>query len=168
MLPTSAPAAASSNSTSAARNRNSSSNGNGVNNKTTNAMKRNVSVSRSLGAPDKARHLALLSRFAPSDFDPYTIFLTPHYSDEQLRRHRGWLRLLPEDHLVPLKVLIWYYPPILLELAVSGSLALYETYGTAAHGWKSLARSELAVPFQLTSFCLSILLVFRTTASFER
>ena len=79
------------------------------------------------------------------------------------------MRLLPENWKVPLYVFIWYWPPLFLEFAVSGSLAVYETLGPPAHdGWKSLARSELAVPFQLTSFCLSILLVFRTTASFER
>ena len=184
MLPmTSTPAASTSTSTLTARNRNSSNSGdNGANptstvsespstlkrKATATAMKRSASVSRSLGAPDKARHVALLSRLGDG-FDPYSIFLTPHYTDEQLRRHRGWMRLLPENWKVPFYVLVWYWPPLLLELAVSGSLALYETFGPPAHdGWKSLARSELAVPFQLTSFCLSILLVFRTTASFER
>ena len=133
------------------------------------AMKRSASVSKSLGAIDKARHTAFLAKVLPDTFDPYSIFLTPHYDDEQIRRHRGWMRLLPEKPSTPLYVLIWYWPPLALELAVSGSLALYETFGPPAHqGWKSLARSELAVPFQLTSFCLSILLVFRTTASFER
>ena len=130
------------------------------------AMKRSASVSKSLGAPDRARHVALLSSFSES-FDPYSIFLTPHYTDEQLIRHRGWMRLLPENWRVPFYVLVWYWPPLFLEFVVSGLLALYETLGPPAHdGWKSLARSELAVPFQLTSFCLSILLVFRT--SFER
>lgn len=133
---------------------------------TASCMKRSASAS-ALGAPS-ARHVALLSNFSES-FDPYSIFLTPHYTDEQLRRHRGWMRLLPENWKVPLYVLVWYWPPLFLEFAVSGSLALYETLGPPAHtGWRSLARSELAVPFQLTSFCLSILLVFRTTASFER
>lgn len=161
--------------------RHSGSNGGGGNNSTTtstsespstlqkNAMRRSASVSRSLGAPDKARHVALLSRLSGDGFDPYSIFLTPHYTDEQLRRHRGWMRLLPENWKVPVYVLVWYWPPLALELAVSASLAAYETWGPPAHdGWRSLARSELAVPFQLTSFCLSILLVFRTTASFER
>jgi hypothetical protein len=191
MLPTSTPAPATaaaptSTSTLTARNRSSS---NGANNNTATAssspnslkkhatataIKRSASVSRSLGAPDSARHVALLSRLSRGfgldfDFDPYSIFLTPHYTDEQLRRHRGWMRLLPENWKVPLYVLVWYWPPLFLELAVSGTLAIYETFGPPAHnGWKSLARSELAVPFQLTSFCLSILLVFRTTASFER
>jgi len=134
-------------------------------------MKRSASVSKSLGAIDEARHTAVLSKLLPDsfEFDPYSIFLTPHYDDEQLRRHRGWMRLLPEKPSTPLYVLIWYWPPLALEFAVSGSLALYETFGPPAHqGWKSLARSELSVPFQLTSFCLSILLIFRTTASFER
>ena len=136
-------------------------------NATASAMKRSASVSRSLGAPS-GRHVALLSKLS-TEFDPYSIFLTPHYTDEQLRRHRGWMRLLPENWKVPLYVFVWYWPPLILELAVSGSLAIYETLGPPAHdGWKSLARSEFAVPFQLTSFCLSILLVFRTTASYER
>ena len=183
MLPTtSTPAPASSTSTPtstlAARNRtNSSTSGGGGAKPTTTTttttptanMKRNASVSHSLGAPDKARHVSLLAERLGDRFDPYSIFLTPHYTDEQLRRHRGWMRLLPENWRVPFYVLVWYWPPLMLEFAVSGSLALYETFGPPAHdGWKSLARSELAVPFQLTSFCLSILLVFRTTASFER
>lgn len=137
---TSTPAPSTSTSTLTARHRSSSNSGyNGATNPTSattsespntlkrkataTAMKRSASVSRSLGAPDTARHVALLSRLSDG-FDPYSIFLTPHYTDEQLRRHRGWMRLLPENWKVPFYVLVWYWPPLLLELAVSGSLAM--------------------------------------------
>jgi len=115
--------------------------------------------------PLHAPHIAC----CPS-LDAAAIFATPHFSDADWDRQRSWKRLLPHSTAVFVRVLAFYYPPLLVAGLVAVSVGIYESLGPPHHpGWPALSNSpQLKEPFALTSFILGLLLVFKTNAAYDR
>lgn len=64
------------------------------------------------------------------------------------------------------QMILYYWPPLLGVLIVSISIGIYQTYRPSS--WPNLARQEYLAPFELMSFVLSLLLVFRTNSAYGR
>lgn len=66
-----------------------------------------------------------------------------------------------------LQVLAWYWPPVLFVGLIGIGVGLYHHYGELA-GAPCVTCGDYSIPFTLTSFALSLLLVFRTNSSYDR
>ena len=78
----------------------------------------------------------------------------------------------PKTSLLPswwhsLQVLAWYWPPVLFIALVGVAVGLYHSLAEV-HGAPCVTCGDYTVPFTLTSFALSLLLVFRTNSSYDR
>ena len=66
-----------------------------------------------------------------------------------------------------LQVLAWYWPPVLFVATIGVGVGLYHHFGELA-GAPCVTCGDYSVPFTLTAFALSLLLVFRTNSSYDR
>ncbi len=66
-----------------------------------------------------------------------------------------------------MQILAWYWPPVLFIALVGVSVGLYHSFGEV-HGAPCVTCGDYTAPFTLTSFALSLLLVFRTNSSYDR
>lgn len=66
-----------------------------------------------------------------------------------------------------LQVFAWYWPPVVFVGLIGVLVGLYHTY-LEPLGAPHITREDLTVPFTITGFALSLLLVFRTNTSYDR
>lgn len=64
------------------------------------------------------------------------------------------------------QMVVYYWPPLLAVLIVSIGIGIYQTFRSSS--WPNLGRQEYTAPFELMSFVLSLLLVFRTNSAYGR
>jgi predicted membrane chloride channel (bestrophin family) len=69
--------------------------------------------------------------------------------------------------LYSLQVLAWYWPLVAFVALVGVLVAVYATW-LQPLGAPAITKVDLTNPFTLTSFALSLLLVFRTNSSYDR
>lgn len=92
------------------------------------------------------------------------------YSFEKWRAQRTWKRYVGLfDCFNLLRVSFW---PVIVVTLASTAIVLYRQIAVERHGWAWFkggnSSGEYSVPFQLISFALSLLLVFRTTEVYRR
>ncbi|KAK9908952.1 hypothetical protein WJX75_005092 [Coccomyxa subellipsoidea] len=98
--------------------------------------------------------------------DPHDLFKDRVYTASNWQRHRSWRRHMPEG-LTCLQVFAWYWPPVVFVGLIGVLVGLYHTY-LEPLGAPQITREDLTVPFTITGFALSLLLVFRTNTSYDR
>lgn len=113
-------------------------------------------------------NLCPLAHDCCTQLDPFALFCNPPYTDEDWVRHSGWRRLLPRSHLSILRVVAWFWPPLLVEAALCAAVVGYQAAAVHHPHWPSLANGDLITPLSLTAFVLGLLLVFRTNTSYDR
>lgn len=104
------------------------------------------------------------------------IWATPHdtpptlhqaYSKADWERHVTWRRYIPEVQISAVVVLT-LLPLIAWSVFVSACVGLYATF-LAPHGWPQVTNHpDFIVPFTLTSFALSLLLLYKTNSAYQR
>lgn len=101
-------------------------------------------------------------------FDVEFPYSNGKFSYEDWSLHRSWLRYWLQPRIF-LLVVYNQLPLLLWVWLVSICLTLYYELGQKQHaGWLVVVSKDYIQPFILTSFALSLLLVFRTTTAFER
>lgn len=93
------------------------------------------------------------------------LFKDQVFDFEGWQRHKSWRRHAP-NWWVCVRILLYYWPPLLVVLIISISIGFYETWRHSR--WPDLSHQEWLAPFQLMSFVLSLLLVFRTNSAYGR
>ena len=69
--------------------------------------------------------------------------------------------------VLSLQVFAWYWPPVVFVGLIGVCVGLYHTF-LQPLGAPNITRDDLTVPFTITGFALSLLLVFRTNTSYDR
>jgi predicted membrane chloride channel (bestrophin family) len=95
------------------------------------------------------------------------LFRDTTFYDDQWQRHHSWLRHLPEPARFFL-VLLGMAPVVLWVLLTTSAVGLYAELLQGRPGWPTAVATAYIEPFVLTSFALGLLLVFRTTSSYDR
>lgn len=95
------------------------------------------------------------------------IFKDAAITDQDWDDHHSWRRHLPEP-LIFLTVAIHLLPILLWVLIVSTAVGLYYELGQLKSNFPQAVSDGYVEPFVLTSFALSLLLVFRTNSSYDR
>jgi predicted membrane chloride channel (bestrophin family) len=96
-----------------------------------------------------------------------TPFREDSYTEADWVHHLTWKRYIPEPRILSIIVLS-LAPVWLWSMAVAVALGLYATFAEP-HGAPKLSNhAGLILPFQLTSFALSLLMLFRTNSSYGR
>lgn len=100
-------------------------------------------------------------------FETKSLFSDTPLGDEQWQRHHSWLRHLPEPARFFL-VLYAIWPVVAWVLFVTVVAGLYAQLLQPKPGWPIAVSMNYIWPFTLTSFAVSLLLVFRTNSSYDR
>jgi len=96
-----------------------------------------------------------------------SLFSDPPLTNDEWKLHHTWVRHLPDPKRF-IKVLAGLWPIVAWSILTSVAAGLYYELAQEKHGWP-VAVSQLYVePFVLTSFAVSLLLVFRTNSSYDR
>eukprot|EP00887_Chlorella_sp_A99_P004675 scaffold4.g4675.t1 len=124
--------------------------------------------------PKHGRLLGLWSRCSGGDFYHKTWgelrkhpFRDSHYNEQMWDTHASWRRYIPELPII-LLVIVSLSPVWLWSVFVSAMIGVYEKFAVGA-GAPSLDEApSLIMPFTLTSFALSLLLLYKTNSAYGR
>lgn len=94
------------------------------------------------------------------------LFRDEPFSPNDWELHSSWRRHCPEPRIC-LRVFRMLSIAEAWVLAVATGVALYATYAQP-HGWPIAVSKDYVITFQLTSFAVALLLVFRTNAAYGR
>lgn len=95
------------------------------------------------------------------------LFNDKPFSNSDWEHHHSWLRHLPEP-AVFVQVAKSIFPLVLWSMVVSVAVGLYAQLLQPKQGWPVAVSQDYLVPFTLSSFAISLLLVFRTNSSYNR
>ncbi|KAI7838066.1 hypothetical protein COHA_008149 [Chlorella ohadii] len=94
-------------------------------------------------------------------------FREDSYQEADWVRHLTWKRYIPEPRILSI-VALSLAPVWLWSVFVSGALGLYATYAEPCGAPRLSNHTDLVVPFTITSFALSLLMLFRTNSCYGR
>jgi putative membrane protein len=100
-------------------------------------------------------------------FETPALFNDPPMSDSAWMRHHSWLRHLPEPSTFSL-LFYGLWPPVLWATLVTVFAGCYAEFLQVKPGWPKAVSKDYIEAFILTSFAVSLLLVFRANASYDR
>ncbi|KAL4448048.1 hypothetical protein ABPG75_005267 [Micractinium tetrahymenae] len=89
------------------------------------------------------------------------------FTDQDWQRHLTWRRYIPEPSVSGV-VALTLAPVWMWSVLVSLGLGLYATYAEPKGAPNVSGHKDLITPFSLTSFALSLLMLFKTNSSYSR
>ncbi|KAL4444930.1 hypothetical protein ABPG77_003980 [Micractinium sp. CCAP 211/92] len=94
-------------------------------------------------------------------------FRDDSFTDHDWQRHLTWRRYIPEPSVSGV-VALTLAPVWMWSVLVSMCLGLYATYAEPNGAPNVSGHKDLITPFSLTSFALSLLMLFKTNSSYSR